>query len=50
MPHIYGDDIREHPWFKDINWRDIAQKKHKAKVKPKIKGDGDVRNIDEQFT
>lgn len=48
LPEDYGSDIKSHPWFKDIDWELIAQKKHKAR-RPRVKDDGDTRHIDEIF-
>jgi len=40
----------EHPFFKSINWDDIAQMKHATAYKPKVKGAEDISCIDKLFT
>jgi serum/glucocorticoid-regulated kinase 2 len=45
-----GDEIRNHKWFKDIDWKNLAEKKLTPPFKPKVTGDYDVDNFDEEFT
>ena len=45
------DQVKKHPFFKTINWDNvISNKELKAPIKPKVKNDGDIRNIDKQIT
>jgi len=46
------DDIKNHKFFKDINWDDIYNKKAKVEEKyiPKIDGKLDLKNFDTMFT
>lgn len=43
-------EIKSHPFFKSINWDDLAQKKVVAPFVPKITGELDVSNFAEEFT
>ncbi|XP_068108356.1 ribosomal protein S6 kinase alpha-5 [Hyperolius riggenbachi] len=45
-----SDDIKKHPFFKSINWDDLAAKKVSAPFKPVIKDELDVGNFSEEFT
>lgn len=44
------DEIKSHPFFKDINFEAILNKKVPAPFVPTIKGNLDVQNFDEDFT
>jgi len=44
------DDVRNHKWFKDVNWKALSEKKVTPPFKPKLAGDYDVENFDEEFT
>jgi len=39
-----------HPFFKDINWEDLRNKRTPAPFKPYVSGPEDTRNIDKLFT
>jgi serine/threonine protein kinase len=41
------NDIKEHKWFKDINWDDMMQKKIEATFKPSVKSAFDTDNFDD---
>eukprot|EP00421_Protoceratium_reticulatum_P017376 CAMPEP_0168380830 /NCGR_PEP_ID=MMETSP0228-20121227/12563_1 /TAXON_ID=133427 /ORGANISM="Protoceratium reticulatum, Strain CCCM 535 (=CCMP 1889)" /LENGTH=327 /DNA_ID=CAMNT_0008393909 /DNA_START=48 /DNA_END=1031 /DNA_ORIENTATION=+ len=41
------DDIKQHKWFKDINWNDLLQKKIEAPFKPQVKSESDTSNFDD---
>lgn len=43
-------DIMEHPFFRNINWNDLKDKKIKPPYKPYVSGPDDIRNIDKLFT
>nr|DBA14658.1 TPA: hypothetical protein GDO54_005592 [Pyxicephalus adspersus] len=45
-----ADEIKKHPFFKTINWDDLAAKKVPAPFKPVIKDELDVGNFAEEFT
>lgn len=45
-----ADDIMAHPFFRNINWNDLKQKKVKPPYRPQTSGPGDIRNIDALFT
>eukprot|EP00933_Yihiella_yeosuensis_P027214 TRINITY_DN21107_c0_g1_i2.p1 TRINITY_DN21107_c0_g1~~TRINITY_DN21107_c0_g1_i2.p1 ORF type:complete len:359 (-),score=64.05 TRINITY_DN21107_c0_g1_i2:51-1046(-) len=42
-----ADDIKEHKWFKDLNWTDLLEKKVPASFKPQVKGEADTSNFDD---
>ncbi|XP_070577951.1 calcium-independent protein kinase C-like isoform X1 [Ptychodera flava] len=42
--------IREHPFFREIDWEALEQKKIKAPFRPKIKTKKDANNFDQDFT
>lgn len=46
----YADDIRGHPFFKEVDWEVVKKKEHTSKTKPKVKNEKDVRHIDDCFT
>lgn len=45
-----ADELRQHPWFSDINWEKVSTMTHEAIFKPKVKGAEDVSCIDKLFT
>jgi len=49
----YGDEgvknIKEHPFFKDINWEDLYNKKIKPEFVPEFDSDEDVKYFDYEF-
>ena len=42
-------EIKEHDWFKGIDWEMVFQKKGRTPIKPIIKNDLDVSYFDEEF-
>mmetsp|Transcript_1390 Transcript_1390/g.1263 ORF Transcript_1390/g.1263 Transcript_1390/m.1263 type:complete len:111 (+) Transcript_1390:1365-1697(+) len=45
-----ADSIKSHPWFKDIDWKKLQDKKINPPFKPKLSNDYDVGNFDDEFT
>ena len=45
-----AEEIKEHPFFSDINWDDVMQKKTKPEWVPKLSNDTDTGNFSEAFT
>ena len=41
-----AEEIKEHPWFAEINWISILNKEIKAPKKPKIVNPEDVKYFD----
>ncbi|KAG2467324.1 KPCE kinase, partial [Polypterus senegalus] len=44
------DAIKQHPFFKEIDWVQLEQRKIKPPFKPRIKTKRDVNNFDQDFT
>ncbi len=38
-------DIKKHPWFKGINWKDVAERKLRPPYIPELNGEGDTSNF-----
>ncbi|XP_064621307.1 ribosomal protein S6 kinase alpha-5-like isoform X2 [Lineus longissimus] len=45
-----GSDVREHPFFKHIAWKEMEKKQLPAPFQPKIRNELDVSNFSEEFT
>ena len=45
-----SENVKSHPYFKGINWKDVWQKKIKPPFIPKLKSDTDLRYFDTMFT
>ncbi|XP_030340563.1 ribosomal protein S6 kinase alpha-5 isoform X6 [Strigops habroptila] len=45
-----ADEIKQHPFFQNMNWDDLAAKKVPAPFKPVIRDELDVSNFAEEFT
>ena len=45
-----SDNIKKHPFFKGINWREVWQKKINPPFIPKLKNDTDLKYFDTMFT
>ena len=45
-----ADEIKEHPFFADIDWNAIAKKTHDTVYKPRVRGAEDTSCIDKLFT
>ena len=44
------EDIKKHPYFKGINWKDVWNRKIKPPFIPELKNDMDLRYFDTMFT
>lgn len=45
-----ADEIREHDFFRSVNWADLEKKNILPPFNPNVKGDLDLKNIDVEFT
>lgn len=45
-----ADELKRHPFFKSINWSDLAARRTPAPFTPKIANELDVSNFSEEFT
>ncbi|TFY57868.1 hypothetical protein EVG20_g8375 [Dentipellis fragilis] len=45
-----AEEIKRHPFFKDVNWDDILNKRIPPPYFPTISGSADTSNFDEEFT
>lgn len=45
-----ADELKEHSFFKNLNWDDLAKKKVPAPFVPRISNELDVSNFSEEFT
>ena len=45
-----ADEIKEHPFFSDIDWNAITKKTHDSTYKPRVRGAKDTSCIDKLFT
>eukprot|EP01017_Pseudomicrothorax_dubius_P024204 TRINITY_DN2575_c0_g1_i1.p1 TRINITY_DN2575_c0_g1~~TRINITY_DN2575_c0_g1_i1.p1 ORF type:complete len:211 (-),score=58.23 TRINITY_DN2575_c0_g1_i1:136-768(-) len=43
-------DVKLHPWFAEIDWDGLLQKKFKAPFRPKLNGELDLNNFPQEFT
>ncbi len=50
LGHIGAAEVKSHPWFEKINWKNLQERKIKAPFVPELKSDIDTRNFDIQFT
>lgn len=39
--------VKDHPWFKDINWDDLYHRKMQGPIVPHVRAPDDTRNFDE---
>jgi len=44
------EEIKNHPWFADLNWEKLAKKEIETPFKPQVSGDKWLQNFDEEFT
>ena len=44
-----ADELKNHAFFKDVDWEAVAHKAIPAPFKPIVKGERDTSNIDKQF-
>lgn len=47
---LQGDAVLQHPFFADINWEDLFEKKIVPPFKPEVKSKDDISQIDTCFT
>lgn len=45
-----ADEIKRHPWFRDINWDKLGDKQVTPPFIPKVKSAREATNFDEEFT
>ncbi|KAK7173945.1 hypothetical protein R3I93_003697 [Phoxinus phoxinus] len=45
-----AEDIKCHPFFKGLNWSDLAEKKVQSPFRPELRNELDVGNFAEEFT
>ncbi|KZT28872.1 hypothetical protein NEOLEDRAFT_1145622 [Neolentinus lepideus HHB14362 ss-1] len=45
-----AEEIKRHPFFKDVNWDDIMNKRIPPPYFPSVTGSADTSNFDEEFT
>lgn len=44
-----GEELKQHPWFKGMDWAKLLKKEVDTPFKPAIAGDGWQENFDRQF-
>jgi len=42
--------VRDHPWFEDVNWQALYEKKYEAPFVPRISNESDLQHFDPEFT
>ena len=45
-----SDDIKQHKWFKVINWKKLEARKVQPKFRPEVTGQDCIANFDERWT
>lgn len=45
-----AEELKKHPWFKDIDWDKLQEKQIKPPVVPNVRSAMDTQNFDEEFT
>ncbi|EPQ54936.1 hypothetical protein GLOTRDRAFT_130101 [Gloeophyllum trabeum ATCC 11539] len=45
-----AEEIKRHPFFKDVNWDDVLHKRIPPPYFPTVSGSADTSNFDEEFT
>ncbi|XP_017101390.2 chromosomal serine/threonine-protein kinase JIL-1 [Drosophila bipectinata] len=48
--HRDASEIKEHPFFQGINWKELRAKRRKAPYKPPLTSEDDVQNFSSEFT
>lgn len=43
-------EVLSHPWFEDLDWMQLLEKKVQAPFLPEVKGDAFLKNFDSEFT
>jgi len=44
------EEIKKHPWFRDLNWMDLLAMKIEPPYKPNVKSETDTSNFSKEFT
>ena len=42
--------VRNHPWFEEVNWQALYEKRYEAPFVPKILNEADLQHFDPEFT
>lgn len=42
--------VRDHPWFEDVNWQALYEKRYEAPFVPRISNEADLQHFDPEFT
>ena len=42
-----SEDVKNHKWFKEVDWDDVFNRKLKPPFVPKVKSDGDTSNFED---
>ena len=50
MPSCGAGPIRKHAFFRNINWKELEERKVEPPFKPIVKSASDVSNFDSDFT
>ena len=45
-----SSDVRNHPWFENIDWKKLLNKELKPHFVPVLKGEDDTSQISKEFT
>ena len=45
-----AEEVKNHPWFRDVNWKALAEKRYDAPFVPKISSEDDLQHFDPDFT
>ena len=45
-----SDDIKQHKWFKVINWKKLEAREVQPKFRPEVTGQDCIANFDERWT
>ena len=40
-------DVKQHRWFRDVDWQDVYDRVYDAPIKPKVKSPQDTSNFDD---
>ena len=50
LGHNSVEEVKSHPWFKDVNWKALTEKRYEAPFVPKVTADDDLQHFDPEFT
>lgn len=45
-----SEEIKKHPFFRDIDWKKLTNKEYTPAIRPKIEDELDTQNFSEEFT